>query len=112
MSTDPIIETFTENLPGEGFFLRSKVLKNRTGESWRQNHLADQQLYQLLEKVDTDLTEQARSKGCLLCGGKLHRSDSDPKPRGGPQWDLRSERSSPKAVVAGEIPAGAPAFAR
>jgi len=28
-------------------------------------------------------------KGCLLCGGKLHRSDYDRKPRGGPQWDLR-----------------------
>ncbi len=29
-------------------------MKNRLGESWCQNHLADQQLYQLLEKVDAD----------------------------------------------------------
>ena len=53
--------------------LRSKVLKNRAGESWCQNHLADQQAYQLLEKVDGDLTGEARRQGCLLCGGKLHR---------------------------------------
>ena len=64
-------------------------MKTTTGESWCQNHLADQHLYQLLEKVDTDLTEEARSKGCLPCGGKLHRSDYVRKPRGGPQWDLR-----------------------
>ena len=36
-----------------------------------------------------DLTEEARLKGCLLCGGKLHRSDYDRKPRGGPQWEVR-----------------------
>jgi hypothetical protein len=59
------------------------------GESWCQKHLADQELFQLQEKVDADLTEEARSKGCLLCGGKLHRSDYERKPRGGPQWDVR-----------------------
>jgi hypothetical protein len=65
------------------------VFKNRVGESWCQNHLADEQIFQLLEKVDADLTEQARAKGCLLCGGKLHRSDYERKPRGGPQWEVR-----------------------
>jgi hypothetical protein len=65
------------------------VLKNRTGENWCQNHLAHQEIFQLLEKVDSDLTQETRLKGCLLCGGKLHRSDYDRKPRGGPQWDLR-----------------------
>lgn len=64
-------------------------MSKRFGESWCQHHLADQDLFQLLEKVDADLTEEARSKGCLLCGDKLHRSDYDRKPRGGPQWDLR-----------------------
>jgi len=64
-------------------------LKNRVGESWCQNHLADEQLYQLLDIVDVDLLQQAREKGCLLCGGRLHRSDYDRKPRGGPQWELR-----------------------
>lgn len=65
------------------------MFKKRVGENWCQNHLADQQLYQLLEKVDVDLTEEARQRGCLLCGGRLHRSDYDRKPRGGPQWELR-----------------------
>lgn len=59
------------------------------GESGCQNHLADPELFQLLEKVDADLAAEARSKGCPLCGGKLHRSDYERKPRGGPQWDLR-----------------------
>lgn len=65
------------------------MVSKHYGESWCQKHLADQELFQLLEKVDADLTEEARSKGCPLCGGKLHRSDYDRKPRGGPQWDLR-----------------------
>ena len=64
-------------------------MSKRYGESWCQKHLADQELFQLLEKVDADLTAGARSKGCLLCGGKLHRSDYDRKPRGGPQWNMR-----------------------
>ena len=58
-------------------------------ESWCQNQLADQQLHQLLEKVDWDLAGQARQRGCLFCGGKLHRADYDRKPRGGPEWDYR-----------------------
>ena len=58
-------------------------------ESWCQNQLADQQLHQLLEKVDLDLAEQARQQGCLFCRGKLHRADYDRKPRGGPEWDYR-----------------------
>jgi hypothetical protein len=65
------------------------VSKHIVGESWCRNHLADQELFQLLEKVDADLVEEAQSKGCLLCGSKLHRSDYERKPRGGPQWDLR-----------------------
>jgi len=73
----------------EGFFSPIYVLKNRLEENWCQKQLADQHLYKLLEKVDADLTEGARLKGCLLCGGKLHRSDYDRKPRGGPQWELR-----------------------
>ena len=64
-------------------------MSKRYGENWCQNLLADQPLRQLLEKVDTDLTAEARAKGCLFCGGKLHRSDYERKPRGGPLWDLR-----------------------
>jgi hypothetical protein len=59
------------------------------GETWCQSHLADQPLFQLLEKVDSDLADAAKAKGCLHCGGTLYRADYDRKPRGGPQWDLR-----------------------
>jgi hypothetical protein len=64
-------------------------VSKRFGESQCRERLADQELFQLLEKVDGDLLAEARSKGCLVCGGKLHRSDYERKPRGGPQWDLR-----------------------
>jgi hypothetical protein len=37
------------------------VSKHMVGESWCRKHLADQKLFQLLEKVDIDLTEEARS---------------------------------------------------
>jgi len=59
------------------------------GETWCQSHLADQELHQLLEKVDADLAQEARQIGCLFCRGKLHRADYGRKPRGGPQWDRR-----------------------
>jgi hypothetical protein len=64
-------------------------VKTINGETWCQSHLADQELHQLLEKVDADLAQEARQKGCLFCGGKLHRADYGRKPRGGPQWDQR-----------------------
>jgi hypothetical protein len=64
-------------------------VKTQIGETWCQNHLADQQLFQLLEKVDSELAAEAHAKGCLHCGGKLYRGDYKRKPRGGPQWDLR-----------------------
>jgi hypothetical protein len=64
-------------------------VKKQNGETWCQNHLADQELFQLLEKVDADLAEAAHRQGCLSCGGKLHRADYDRKPRGGPHWDRR-----------------------
>lgn len=71
------------------FALRSQCVKKKKGETLCQSHLADQQLHQLLEKVDADLAQEARQKGCLYCFGKLHRADYDRKPRGGPQWDRR-----------------------
>jgi len=77
----------SQRLALRGFFFSDlKVLNKRLGENWCQNHLADQQVYQLLEKVDADLIEEARQQGCLLCEGKLHRSDYERKPRGG-DWD-------------------------
>ena len=64
-------------------------MKKKYGETLCQSHLADQQLHQLLEKVDADLAQEACQQGCLHCDGKLHRADFDRKPRGGPQWDRR-----------------------
>ena len=76
-------------LPRGGFCSPSECVKNETGETWCQKHLADQQLFQLLEKVDADFAQEAHQQGCLFCGGKLHRANYDRKPRGGPQWDWR-----------------------
>lgn len=64
-------------------------MKTTIGESRGQSYLADQQLYELLEKVDADLAEAERQKGCRLCSGKLHRGDYRRKPRGGPRWEWR-----------------------
>ena len=64
-------------------------MKHENEETWCQSHLADQQLHQLLEKVDADLAQEAGQEGCLYCHGKLHRADFDRKPRGGPQWERR-----------------------
>lgn len=64
-------------------------MKKQNEENWCQNHLADQQLPQLLEKIDDDFAESARQRGCLHCEGKLHRADYERKPRGGPEWDSR-----------------------
>jgi hypothetical protein len=57
--------------------------------NWGQTHLADRNLWRLLEKVDGDLLQVALAAGCLLCGGKLHRADYKRQPRGGPDWDRR-----------------------
>jgi hypothetical protein len=63
-------------------------------ENGCQAHLADQNLWRLLEKVDGDLLAIALAAGCLLCGGKLHRADYERKPRGGPGWDRRHTSAS------------------
>ena len=39
-----------------------------------------------LEKVDADLAEIERVKGCRYCPGKLHRADYKRKPRGMKFW--------------------------
>jgi hypothetical protein len=59
-------------------------VKQETGETWRQSHLADQQLHRLLEKVDADLAQEVCQQGCAYCGGKLHRANYERKARGGP----------------------------
>lgn len=72
-----------------GFCSPNGGVKTTFGETWCQNHLADNQLHLLLEKVDLDLAQVAHGLGCLYCGGKLYRGDYARKSRGGPEWDLR-----------------------
>lgn len=66
-------------------------MKTQKNEIWCQGYLANQELPQVLEKVDSDLAEQCRQNGCLLCSGKLHRSDYKRKPRGGPKRDEQED---------------------
>lgn len=54
-----------------------------------QNPLANQILFELLEKIDKDFAEQTRQGGCLFCHARLHHADYARKPRGGPRWDKR-----------------------
>ena len=44
----------------------------------------------VLLRIDEDLAEIARQKGCS-CGGHLHRANYPRKPRGGPTKDLAEE---------------------
>ena len=64
-------------------------MKKAIEGNWCQAHLADENLRQLLEKVDADLLQDAQVRGCQWCEGKLHRADYERKPRGGPAWDRR-----------------------
>ena len=41
-------------------------------------------LFRILHRIDTDLCNQLRQKGCPYCGGPLHQSNYERKPRGGP----------------------------
>lgn len=65
------------------------MVKLKNEVHWCQKHLADQTLFQLLEKFDKDLAEQTHRGGCWFCGAPLYRGDYERKPRGGPQWDVR-----------------------
>lgn len=62
-------------------------MKTQKAENWCQCYLADQVLYQLLEKVDTEVAEKYRQEGCQYCSGHLHRADYRRKPRGSPKED-------------------------
>lgn len=69
-------------------------MKTRIGENWCQKHLADQQLYPFLEKVDADLAETEHKGGCRYCPGKLHRASYKRKPRGVDSWPEEPKRCS------------------
>ena len=42
-------------------------------------------LFRILHRIDTDLCSQLRQKRCPYCGGPLHQSNYERKPRGGPE---------------------------
>jgi hypothetical protein len=81
-----------EGLPSRGFSLLCQLLKNAKRENWCQCHLADQQIPQLLEKVDADVAEKVRQGGCLHCAGKLHSAKYRRKPRGQPKQDWERDQ--------------------
>jgi len=42
-------------------------------------------LFSLLHRIDTDLANQCRERGCPFCGGPLYQATYQRKPRGGPE---------------------------
>jgi hypothetical protein len=46
--------------------------------------LGNTRLFAQLLRIDEDLAMTARAKGCVQCGGVLHRANYPRKPRGGP----------------------------
>jgi hypothetical protein len=56
--------------------------KKTNKENGHQCDLTQGNLWQLLENFDQDLAENCRDKGCLVCGGRLHRARYRRKPRG------------------------------
>lgn len=52
--------------------------------------LHDPRLYPWLSELDREMAQEARSGGCVFCGGRLDSADYPRKPRGGPP-DLSEE---------------------
>jgi hypothetical protein len=50
-----------------------------------QTLLADASFFSFLLQCDGELADEARKRGCLSCGGVLHRADYDRSPRGEPR---------------------------
>jgi len=44
--------------------------------------LSESRFYQFLFRIDQEIADQARLKGCAHCGGRLHVADYPRKPRG------------------------------
>jgi hypothetical protein len=69
-------------------------MKTAKQENFGQCDLANPQLHQFLEKVDSDLAETVRQCGCLHCAGKLHRAKYKRKPRSGTKQIEKTYRAS------------------
>jgi len=69
-------------------------VKTAKQENLCQCDLANPQLHQFLEKVDSDLAEKVHQDGCLHCPGKLHRAKYKRKPRSGKKKIEETYRAS------------------
>lgn len=69
-------------------------MKTAKQENLCQCDLANPQLHQFLEKVDSDLAEKVHQDGCLHCPGKLHRAKYKRKPRSGTEKIEKTYRAS------------------
>ena len=49
-----------------------------------QKLLGDTSFHRLLQRIDEDVAQAVRSKGCRHCGAALHSARYERKPRGGP----------------------------
>ena len=49
-----------------------------------QKLLGDTSFHRLLQRIDEDVAQGVRSKGCGHCGAALHSARYERKPRGGP----------------------------
>ncbi len=45
----------------------------------------DPRFYLVLHRIDRELAEETRAKGCPFCGGALHYATYRRAPRGGPE---------------------------
>ena len=77
-----------------GSFSFASSVKRKRKENWYQCYLAKWSVFELLEKCDEELAEKCRQGGCQKClpgEGRLHRSDSKRKPRGGTEDAKKGE---------------------
>ncbi len=58
-------------------------------------------LYNLLFRIDEDLAEEVKKKGCPYCGGPLHYGNYPRKPRGGPD-DIPDELQVRHSLCCGQ----------
>ena len=73
-------------IPREDSCLKQK------GRKMLPEHLQTTNLFSLLLRIDLDFADQQQRAGCPYCGGPLHHSNYQRKPRGGP--DTLAEKIS------------------
>jgi len=74
-------ESLTE--ASEGAFLL--VAQDEEDFFMYQTLLAEASFFLFLLQCDGEVAEEARQRGCLACGGVLHRADYERRPRGEPR---------------------------